>query len=108
MSSIADEVAIFYAGRIVESGPTRDLLTSPRHPYTRALLDALPHPEAAGGTELVAIPGSPPTPRARPAGCAFHPRCPYASEQSLVEVPPLVAVSETRLLACHVDPFGPK
>ncbi len=105
MSSIADEVAIFYAGRIVESGPTRELLTSPRHPYTRALLDALPHPEQAGGTELVAIPGSPPTPRARPAGCAFHPRCPYAAEQCLVEVPPLVAVSETRLLACHVDPF---
>ena len=108
MSSITDEVAIFYAGRIVESGPTRDLLTSPRHPYTRALLDALPHPESPGGTELVAIPGSPPTPRARPAGCAFHPRCPYASEQSRAEVPPLVAVSETRLLACHVDPFGPE
>jgi oligopeptide/dipeptide ABC transporter ATP-binding protein len=106
MSSIADEVAIFYAGRIVESGPTRELLTAPRHPYTRALLDALPHPEAAGGTELVAIPGSPPTPRARPAGCAFHPRCPYASERSRVEVPPLVPVSESRLLACHVDPFG--
>jgi oligopeptide/dipeptide ABC transporter ATP-binding protein len=107
MSSIADEVAIFYAGRIVESGPTRDLLTAPRHPYTRALLDALPHPEAAEGTALIAIPGSPPTPRARPSGCAFHPRCPYASEQSRVEVPPLVAVSERRLLACHVDPFRP-
>jgi oligopeptide/dipeptide ABC transporter ATP-binding protein len=107
MSSIADEVAIFYAGRIVESGPTRDLLTAPRHPYTRALLDALPHPEAAEGTALIAIPGSPPTPRARPSGCAFHPRCPYASEQSRVEVPPLVAVSESRLLACHVDPFKP-
>jgi oligopeptide transport system ATP-binding protein len=108
MSSIADEVAIFYAGRIVESGPTRDLLTTPRHPYTRALLDALPHPESDGGTELVAIPGSPPTPRARPAGCAFHPRCPYASERSRTDVPELVAVSESRLLACHVDPFGPK
>jgi oligopeptide/dipeptide ABC transporter ATP-binding protein len=107
MSSIADEVAIFYAGRIVESGPTHDLLTAPRHPYTRALLDALPHPEAAEGTALVAIPGSPPTPRARPSGCAFHPRCPYASEQSRAEVPPLVAVSESRLLACHVDPFKP-
>jgi oligopeptide transport system ATP-binding protein len=107
MSSIADEVAIFYAGRIVESGTTRELLTSPRHPYTRALLDALPHPEAAEGTALIAIPGSPPTPRARPAGCAFHPRCPYASERSQAEVPPLVAVSESRLLACHVDPFRP-
>src|SRR3954452_562106 len=75
LSSIADHVAVFYAGRIVESGTTRDLLRSPRHPYTRALLDALPHPEAAEGTALVAIPGSPPPPRARPAGCAFHPRC---------------------------------
>jgi oligopeptide transport system ATP-binding protein len=107
MSSIADEVAIFYAGRIVESGPTHDLLTTPRHPYTRALLDALPHPEAAEGTALIAIPGSPPTPRARPSGCAFHPRCPNASEQSRLEVPPLVAVSDSRLLACHVDPFKP-
>jgi oligopeptide transport system ATP-binding protein len=107
MSSIADEVAIFYAGRIVESGPTRELLTAPRHPYTRALLDALPHPEAEEGTSLIAIPGSPPTPRARPAGCAFHPRCPYASERSQVEVPTLVPVSASRLLACHVDPFRP-
>jgi oligopeptide transport system ATP-binding protein len=107
MSSIADEVAIFYAGRIVESGPTQELLTTPRHPYTRALLDALPHPEAVEGTALIAIPGSPPTPRARPSGCAFHPRCPYASERSTVEVPPLVPISNTRLLACHVDPFRP-
>jgi oligopeptide/dipeptide ABC transporter ATP-binding protein len=107
MSSIADHVSIFYAGRIVESGPTRELLTHPRHPYTRALLDALPHPER-GGTELVAIPGAPPTPAARPTGCAFHPRCPYATERCPGEVPPLVPVSDSRLLACHVDPFGPK
>jgi oligopeptide transport system ATP-binding protein len=107
LSSIADHVSVFYAGRIVESGPTRDLLTAPRHPYTRALLDALPHPEAEGGTELVAIPGSAATPRNRPAGCAFHPRCPYASEQSQNDVPPLVAISDTRKLACHVDPFRP-
>jgi oligopeptide/dipeptide ABC transporter ATP-binding protein len=108
MSSIADHVSIFYAGRIVESGPTRELLTAPRHPYTRALLDALPHPESEGGTELVAIPGSAATPRARPAGCAFHPRCPYAEERSRTEVPELVAISADRKLACHVDPFRPE
>ena len=107
LSSIADHVSIFYAGRIVESGPTRELLTTPRHPYTRALLDALPHPEADGGTELVAIPGSPATPRARPGGCAFHPRCPHATEQSRTEVPALVPISDSRKLACHVDPFRP-
>jgi len=107
MSSIADHVSVFYAGRIVESGPTRELLTMPRHPYTRALIDALPHPESEGGTELVAIPGSAATPRNRPAGCAFHPRCPYASERSQNEVPALVPISDTRTLACHVDPFRP-
>jgi len=107
MSSIADHVSVFYAGRIVESGPTRELLTMPRHPYTRALIDALPHPESEGGTELVAIPGSAATPRNRPAGCAFHPRCPYASERSQNEVPALVPISDTRKLACHVDPFRP-
>jgi oligopeptide transport system ATP-binding protein len=106
LSSIADHVAVFYAGRIVESGPTGDVLRSPRHPYTRALLDALPHPEAVEGTALVAIPGSPPTPRARPAGCAFHPRCPYATERSTIEVPELRRLADGRLLACHVDPFA--
>jgi oligopeptide transport system ATP-binding protein len=107
MSAIADHVSIFYAGRIVESGPTRELLTQPRHPYTRALLDALPHPEL-GGSELVAIPGAPPTPAARPQGCAFHPRCTYATERSTTDVPALVPIADSRMLACHVDPFGPR
>jgi oligopeptide/dipeptide ABC transporter ATP-binding protein len=69
-------VSVIYAGRIVESGATReDVLGRPRHPYTRALLDALPHPEGSADRELVAIAGTPPTPAGRPAGCAFHPRC---------------------------------
>ncbi|MBA3245461.1 MAG: ABC transporter ATP-binding protein [Actinobacteria bacterium] len=106
MSSIADDVSIFYAGRIVESGPTKELLSTPRHPYTRALLDALPHPEDDGRAELLAIPGLPPSPRRRPAGCAFHPRCAYANDASRVQTPPLVTVGATRLLACHVDPFA--
>ena len=107
MSAIADHVSVFYAGRIVETGPTRELLGRPRHPYTRALLDALPHPEATEGSELVAIPGSPPTPRLRPPGCAFHPRCAYARDACALEVPPLVPVSDLRTLACPVDPLGP-
>jgi oligopeptide transport system ATP-binding protein len=106
LSSIADHVSVFYAGRIVESGPTRELLSQPRHPYTRALLDALPHPEDEGRAELQAIPGLPPSPRRRPSGCAFHPRCPYATDASREQVPPLIRVSETRMLACHVDPFA--
>jgi oligopeptide/dipeptide ABC transporter ATP-binding protein len=107
MSSIADHVSVFYAGRIVESGAAAELLAHPRHPYTKALIDSLPHPETDGGTELVAIPGAPPTPRARPAGCAFHPRCAYAVESCWAEVPPLVPVApDGRLLACPPDPFG--
>jgi oligopeptide transport system ATP-binding protein len=105
MSAIADRVSVFYAGRIVESGPASHLLASPRHPYTRALLESLPHPETDGGTELVAIPGAPPTPRARPAGCAFHPRCAYAQESCRVDVPALVPVADGRSLACPPDPF---
>jgi len=104
LSAIADRVAVFYAGRIVESGGRADVLGAPRHPYTRGLLDALPHPEAAA-TPLVAIPGAPPTPRDVPSGCAFHPRCPYAEPLSREVVPPLVPV-DGRLLACHVDPFA--
>ncbi len=105
MSAIADHVSIFYAGRIVESGPARELLTAPRHPYTRALLDALPHPEAAEGSELVAIAGAPPTPAARPSGCAFHPRCSFVREGCSLSAPALTPVSDTRLLACPVDPL---
>src|SRR5206468_79944 len=73
MSSIADRVAIFYAGRVVESGTREAVLQQPRHPYTRALLDALPHPEAAREQPLVAIGGTPPSPARVPPGCPFHP-----------------------------------
>src|SRR5476649_808415 len=97
MSAIADRVSIFYAGRVVESGDREDVLQRPRHPYTRALLDALPHPEAAHEHELVAIAGSPPSPTAIPAGCAFHPRCAYTRESCRTEVPPLVPVGNRRL-----------
>jgi oligopeptide/dipeptide ABC transporter ATP-binding protein len=106
MSSIADSVSVFYAGRIVESGATRDVLGRPRHPYTRALLDALPHPEASADRELVAIAGTPPTPAGRPTGCAFHPRCRYKVESCIAHVPPLVPIGDDRLLACPPDPFA--
>ncbi len=68
LSSIADRVSIFYAGRVVESGAREDVLQRPRHPYTRALLDALPHPEAPKEQDLVAIGGAPPTPGRIPPG----------------------------------------
>jgi len=104
LSSLADTVSIFYAGRVVESGPREEVLQRPRHPYTKALLDALPHPEAAKEKPLVAIGGVPPAPGRIPPGCAFHPRCAYAVEQCLSVVPRLAPAGDRRL-ACHVDPF---
>ena len=103
LSAIADRVAVFYAGRVVEAGSRTDVLGRPRHPYTRGLLDALPHPEASA-TPLVAVSGAPPAPRNVPPGCAFHPRCPYALEECRIAVPPLVRVNG-RSLACPVDPL---
>ena len=105
LSSIADRVTVFYAGRVVEAGARTDVLGHPRHPYTRGLLDALPRPEA-GDTPLIAIQGSAPSPRSIPAGCAFHPRCPYVRASCREAVPPLVPV-DGRVLACPVDPFRP-
>jgi oligopeptide/dipeptide ABC transporter ATP-binding protein len=105
MSAIADRVSIFYAGRVVESGPREDVIRRPRHPYTRALLDALPHPELRHDQPLVAIPGSPPHPGGIPPGCAFNPRCAFVREDCRVNVPELVA-SNGRALACPVDPFA--
>jgi oligopeptide/dipeptide ABC transporter ATP-binding protein len=105
LSSIADSASIFYAGRVVESGPRDELLRHPRHPYTRALLDALPHPEAPRDTPLIAIKGAPPTPQQIPSGCPYHPRCPYAIDACTDHDPPLTGV-DGRRLACHVDPFA--
>jgi oligopeptide/dipeptide ABC transporter ATP-binding protein len=105
LSSIADSVSIFYAGRLVESGPRDEVLQQPRHPYTRALLDALPHPQAASEKPLVAIAGTPPSPGAVPPGCAFHPRCGYALDSCRTAVPPLVRV-DGRRLACPPDPLA--
>src|SRR5262245_64810016 len=104
MSSLADRVSIFYAGRVVESGSREEVLQQPRHPYTRALLDALPHPEAERDTPLIAIKGTPPTPQRIPGGCPYHPRCAFAVDVCATDDPPLAPVNGRRL-ACHVDPF---
>ena len=104
MSSIADWLTVMYAGRVVESGETDDVLGAPRHPYTAGLLAALPHPEAIDNP-LVAIAGVPPSPQQRPSGCAFHPRCGYAIHSCTTDVPPLVSAGDGRRLACPVDPL---
>jgi oligopeptide transport system ATP-binding protein len=91
MSSIAERMSVMYAGRVIESGDAADVLKRPGHPYTRALLAALPHPEAGAQSELLSIPGVPASPLDPPPGCAFHPRCPLAVEECKAVVPPLFA-----------------
>ena len=105
LSSIADKVTVMYAGRIVESGSASATIAHPRHPYTKGLLDSLPHPDSAD-RPLSPIPGAPASAADRPQGCAFHPRCPYAIDACRLAVPPLVRLDDGRLAACIVDPFA--
>lgn len=107
VSQIADRVAVMYAARLVEEAPLDEVFDQPRHPYTRGLL--LSRPEAAPpGTRLHSIPGRPPAPRAFPAGCRFHPRCPIAGDRCRREVPELVATSDTGRTACfHWEAVAP-
>jgi oligopeptide/dipeptide ABC transporter ATP-binding protein len=91
MSSIAERMSVMYAGRVIETGDAADVLKRAAHPYTRALLAALPHPEAGAQSELMSIPGVPASPLDPPPGCAFHPRCPLAVDECKAVVPPLYA-----------------
>jgi oligopeptide transport system ATP-binding protein len=96
---IADDVAVMYAGRIVEHGPAELVLDSPTHPYTRALLRALPEPGRARG-ELVPIPGQPPSPADRPSGCPFHVRCEQAIDECAIDEPALIMDGSGIATAC--------
>jgi oligopeptide/dipeptide ABC transporter ATP-binding protein len=106
--TIADRVAIMYLGRIVEIGPTEQVLLKPRHPYTKALLDVVPE---AGGLERPILQGEPPDPSRIPEGCRFHPRCPVVAtgEASTLGIeasckgtdPVLVELGDATLAACH-------
>ena len=94
-------IGVMYAGRLVEEGPAREVLASPRHPYTRGLLDSLPAPDVPRGT-LRSIDGAPPPVGAVPGGCAFALRCPSARPSCHTEDPPLLTVAPGRSAACPV------
>jgi oligopeptide/dipeptide ABC transporter ATP-binding protein len=89
---VSDTIAIMYLGRIVEKGPTDTIFARPAHPYTRALLEAIPRPDPRRRRRSVPLAGEAPSPVAPPAGCAFHPRCPFAIDACRAAVPPLEAV----------------
>jgi peptide/nickel transport system ATP-binding protein len=105
VANLADRVAVMYAGRIVEIGSRVELFHSPAHPYTRALLDAIPH--LAEARWLTGIPGRTPQPGRRPSGCRFHDRCEYAIDACSETDPPMVEVSPGHLASCiRLDDIG--
>ncbi|MDB6094826.1 MAG: oligopeptide/dipeptide transporter, ATPase subunit [Verrucomicrobia bacterium] len=99
---ISDRVAVMYLGKIVELGPAADVIERPRHPYTRALVSAIPtpDPDLERNRQRIVLPGDPPSPINPPVGCAFHPRCPYAQEKCKAVVPPLIPDTPGREVAC--------
>jgi peptide/nickel transport system ATP-binding protein len=105
---VADRVGVMYLGRIVELAPTRELFTSPQHPYTRMLLAAVPDLSLTGKPRT-AVAGEVPNPLEPPPGCAFHPRCPYANERCHVETPVLKHAptpGASAMAACHAVEEG--
>jgi len=104
---VSDRVGVMYLGRLVELGSKRELFTSPLHPYTRMLLDAIPDLERTGKARTP-VAGEVPNPLAPPSGCAFHPRCPLADARCRAERPVLAArAGETRQVACFAAHEAP-
>jgi peptide/nickel transport system ATP-binding protein len=102
IAQFADTIGVLYAGELVEYGPIDDVLDSPRHPYTRLLIDSLPTLE--GKKQLRGIPGLPPALLNLPEGCPFAARCPYVFDRCRDETPALVDVAPGRRVACHLYP----
>ncbi len=101
VEQIADRVSVMYLGRIVESAPTAELFSSPKHPYTVSLLSAIPVPDPRVERQRVVLLGEPPSAMDSPSGCAFHPRCPIARERCAVDAPDLESKENGSRVACH-------
>jgi oligopeptide/dipeptide ABC transporter ATP-binding protein len=101
---ISHRVAVMYLGRIVEIAEKRALFASPQHPYTEALLSAVPVPDPTAKPKRIILHGDVPSPINPPSGCPFHTRCPYAEVRCRTEAPPMREVAPGRLAACHLRP----
>ncbi|MFD3260621.1 ABC transporter ATP-binding protein [Paenibacillus lentus] len=99
---ISDHVGVMYLGKMMEMGPSEELFTNPLHPYTRALISAIPEPDMDKRRERIVLSGEVPSPRKPPSGCVFHTRCPHAMPQCSSVQPEWLKVSENRYTACHL------
>jgi len=99
---LAHEVAVMYLGRIVERGLVDEVMRSPQHPYTQALLSAVPSPSLAGAPEIIRLAGETPSPANPPNGCYFHPRCALAGDECRKSYPEVHDVSITHKVNCHM------
>jgi len=100
---ICDRIAVMYLGSIIELATTEDFSQAPRHPYTRALLQAVPLPDPHRRTEPFAMDGDVPSPIDPPTGCSFHPRCPYKFDRCGLETPLLVEATANHFVACWLN-----
>ncbi len=99
----SDRIAVMYLGKIVEMAEPRELIENPLHPYTQALIEAVPEPDPNNRfRERKVIPGEPPSPINPPPGCKFHPRCPYVMDRCRTEEPQLQEIKKGHLVACHL------
>jgi oligopeptide transport system ATP-binding protein len=106
VAGMCERVMVMYAGRVVEEGPTEDVFARPTHPYTWSLLRSIPRLDAEEHEALRAIEGLPPDLGSLPAGCSFHPRCPFRVERCVEDAPALAWVGRTQRAACWVTQGG--